>query len=365
MTDELKAAYLEAAKPFYEGGGAIGEAEAQMHSWRFFLEINSVCNLRCPTCTKGNQAAVAGLKYDHETGIMEESLMERCLDKIASENPKALVYLYGNSEGFIHPRLPECIASVKRRGLSPQLSSNLNFVQRVPETLEAGPDLIIVSLSGWTQEIYERGHAGGRIEKVKENMRILAEANNARPEDKRVQILVNFHVYLDNQHEIAPMKEYATNLGLGFFTSWARAISMESTIQYERHMDPNATPFEVQEGMPDWNALLPPVSQTYIDTMKRLKIPPTEAIEMYKHIPVRDQCPVGAGGIFTFIRHDGKVQMCACTADRRITLGNYLDLTPEQMIFKRIGHPVCKQCLKYRNNLYYNLVDREKWESPS
>lgn len=362
MSPELQKAYDDASIPFIDG--AITADAVRMHSWRVFLEINSACNLRCPTCTKGNQPAVQGLKYDHQTGIMDEALMERILDKIASENPKALVFLYGNSEGFIHPRLPECIASVKRRGLSPQLSSNLNYVQRVPETLEAGPDLIIISLSGWTQEVYEKGHAGGNIEKVKANMRILAEANSALPADKRISILVNFHVYLDNGHEVEPMREYATNLGLGFFTSLARAISMESTIQYERHLDPDATPFEIQEGQPDWNKVLPPVSQTYIDTMKRLRIPPTEAREMYKHHPIKEVCPVGAGMLFTFIRHDGLCQMCACTADRRITIGNYLDMTPEQMIERRTGHAVCKQCLKYRNNLYYNLVDREKWTSP-
>lgn len=359
----MQRAFDEASLPFI--GGAISAESVRLKSWRYFLEVNSVCNLRCPTCTKGNQAAIEGLKYDHQTGIMDESLMERILDKIQSENPKALVYLYGNSEGFIHPRLPECITSVKRRGLSPQLSSNLNYIQRVAETLEAGPDLIIISLSGWTQEVYEKGHVGGNIEKVKANMRTLAEANNQLPENKRVSIQVNFHVYLDNQHEITPMKEYSANLGLGFFTSFARAISMENTIQYERHLDPDATPFEIQEGQPDWNLLIPPVSQTYIDTMQRLKIPPTEAREMYKHHPIREVCPVGAGSLFTFIRHDGKLQMCACTADRRITLGNYLDLTPDQMIEKREGHSICKQCLKYRNNLYYNLVDREKWESPA
>ncbi len=126
MTPELQKAYELATLPFIDG--AITPEAARLRPWRVFLEINSVCNLRCPTCTKGNQPAVAGLKYEHETGIMDEALMEKCLDKIQSENPKALVYLYGNSEGFIHPRLPECIASVKRRGLSPQISSNLNFV---------------------------------------------------------------------------------------------------------------------------------------------------------------------------------------------------------------------------------------------
>jgi MoaA/NifB/PqqE/SkfB family radical SAM enzyme len=360
MTPALQQAYADSCLPFIDG--AISAETVKLKPWRVFLEINSVCNLKCPTCTKGNQPAVDGLKYEHQTGIMDEALMDRILDKIAFENPNALVFLYGNSEGFIHPRLPECIIAVKRRGLRAHLSSNLNYIQRVHETLEAGPEQIIISLSGWTQEVYGKGHAGGNIDKVKANMRTLAEANNQIPENRRVNIVVNFHRYLDNEHEVAPMKEYATNLGLDFFTSFARAISMESTIQYERHLDPDATPFEVQEGCPDWNKILPPVSQTYIDTMKRLKIPPTDAREMYKHIPISEVCPVGAGMLFTFIRHDGKTQMCACTADRRITVGDYLDTTPDQMIEQRTGHSICKQCLKYRNNLYYNLVDREKWE---
>lgn len=359
MNPALAKLYEESCVPFVDG--AITAEVTRMRPWRVFLEINSVCNLKCPTCTKGNQLPVEGLKYEHQTGVMDEALMERILDKIASENPKALIFLYGNSEPMLHPKLPECIASVKQRGLKANLSTNLNFIQRVKETLDAEPDQIIISLSGWTQDIYERGHDGGSIEKVKANMRTLAEENNKRPYEERIEILVNYHHYLDNEHEIAPMQEYAKNLGLGFFTSYARAISMESTIQYERSLDPNATPFEVQEGKPDWNKILPPVSQTYVDAMKRVRIPPTEARKMYERIPMSTVCPVGAGMLFTFIRHDGKTQMCACTADRRITVGDYLDTTPEQMIEQRTGHAICRQCLKYRNNLYYNLVDREKW----
>lgn len=362
LSPELAEAYRISTLPFIDG--AIGEAETKLHPWRVFLEVNSACNLRCPSCTKGNQEIVDGLRYDHKTGLMDEALMERILDKIASENPAALVYLYGNSEPFLHPKLPECIASIKRRGLSPQLSSNLNYIQRVEETLEAGLDLFIISLSGWTQEVYVRGHAGGKIEKVKENMRILAEANNARSLEKRVKILVNYHVYDYNEHELEPMREYASNLGLGLFQSYARAISMENTIQYCRSKDPDATPFEVQDGKPDWNKVLPPVTPTYEATMAHLKIPPTEAREMYKNHPVHSVCPVGAGMLFTFIRHDGKTQMCACTADRRITIGDYMDTTPEQMMEQRAGHAICAQCIKYRLNLYYMIIKRDDWGEP-
>lgn len=346
----------QAAIPFIESEGAINAGHCRLKSWRYFLEINSACNLRCPTCTKGNMEG-----YDHQTGLMDMDLMERILDKIKLENPDAIVFAYGNSEPFLHPRLPECIAAIKRRGLHPEMSTNLNHLQRVEETLEAGPDLIIISLSGFTQEVYEKGHAGGRIDKVIANMRILAEANNARPLEKRVKILVNYHVYNDNGHEIELMKEYAINLGLEFFTSMARAISMENAIQYCRDKDPEATPFEVQEGRPDWNHALPPAGSTYSEAMDRLKIPPTAAREMYQRYPILKACPIGS--MFSFIRHDGKISLCACVADRRIVLGNYLDLSQDERMVKRHDHAICQQCLKYRMSYYFHLVDRKAWMS--
>jgi hypothetical protein len=303
---------------------------------------------------------IEGLKYEHQTGLMDPELMEKILDKIKLENPEAIVFVYGNSEPFLHPRLAECLASIRRRGLHPEMSTNLNHIHHVEDVLNANPDLIIISLSGFTQEVYVRGHAGGNVEKVKANMRTVAEINNTRGENK-INILVNYHVYDYNQHEIEPMREYATNLGIGFFTSIARAISMENSIQYCRSKDLEATPFEVQEGRPDWNHLLPPVGPTYVETLSHMRIPPDQAREMYAKFPVSPVCLVGAGSIFTFIRHDGKTQLCACTADRRITLTDYLQTTPEQMIEQRTGHAICKQCIKYRLNLYFMIADREQW----
>lgn len=355
LSDELAAQYKQASLPYIQGGGAITAQEADMHSWRYFLEINSACNLACPTCTKGNKSG-----YEHQTGIMDPELMEKCIDKIAAENPNAIVFLYGNSEPFLHPRLPECITAVKKRGLRCEMSTNLNYLQRLDETLQANPDFMIVSLSGFTQEVYVKGHAGGNIDKVKANMRLLGEANAKLPNP--VKISVNYHLYKDNAHELETMRSFASECGIGLFVSTARAISMENSIQYCREKDAESTPYEVQPNKPDWNHLLPPVSDQWRETMERLKIPPTDARSMYQHYPVSPVCPIGAGGIFTFIRHDGKTSMCACVADRRITVGDYLQHSPDDLIQQRTGHAICQQCIKYRLNLYFMIADREKWD---
>ena len=155
------------------------------------------------------------------------------------------------------------------------------------------------------------------------------------------------------------MKVYATAHNLGFFTSKARAISMENAIQYCRSKDSGVAPYEVQEGRADWNHALPPIGEKYVAAMDRLLIPPTNAVKMYEHLPRHAVCPVG--DMFTFIRHDGKTSLCACVADRRITVGDYLDTSADELSRQRRGHSICNQCTKYRMNLYFHIVDKKQW----
>lgn len=156
MTPELSAKYEAAMQPFLQDGSAIKPEHLRMKSWRYFVEINSGCNLHCPMCTCGNREG-----YEHINGTMTDDLLKQVLDKIRNENNQAIVFLYGNSEPFLHKDLPGCIREVKSRGLRCEFSTNLNFVRNLDETMEAEPDFIIVSVSGWSQEVYSRGHAGG------------------------------------------------------------------------------------------------------------------------------------------------------------------------------------------------------------
>lgn len=342
MDREIQAQYDEAVKPY-------GAPEYGLRSWRYFLEINSACNLSCPMCTKGNKKG-----YDHLNGFMQFDLMEKILDKIRSENQNAVVFAYGNSEPFLNPKLPECLAAIKSRGLRAEFSTNLNYVQRLDDTLNAKPDMIIVSLSGFTQEVYKRGHAGGDVEKVKTNMKLLSEACERVPSAKGI-VYVNYHVYNDNEgDEHDRMKEYAESLGFNFFTSTARAISMENTIQYLRSIDPDATEYANGLDGNDWNKLLPPVNAQFIENIKRLKITPADSRAAYSGYPIHKVCPVGDS--FTFIRHDGKTSLCACVADRRIVLKDFLEASQDELSAMRRGHPICGQCMKYRMNLYFHNV---------
>lgn len=110
----------------------------------------------------------------------------------------------------------------------------------------------------------------------------------------------------------------------------------------------------------DLNKILPPGKQEFIEAMQRLQFHPANAKEFYARWPVAPVCAIA--DVFTEIRHDGRVQLCAWTDDMRLTLGNYLEMSQDQIREARIGHPLCQECLRYRLNLYFHIVDRPRWD---
>jgi pyruvate-formate lyase-activating enzyme len=359
----LSRAYAEARRPYLETVAPIPAHAFQLLSWRYFVEINSGCNLRCSMCIRGDWQG-----YEHTHGFMGPGLYEQILDKIQQENNKADVCLYGNSEPFLHPRLPQCVAAVKQRGLTCLVSTNLMVVRNLRETLETQPDALIVSVSGFTQEVYGRAHRGGDIELVKTNMQALAKA---RAEiGSTVPVLVHYHLYRDNWgDEFERMRAFATDLGFTLTLSWARSISMEKTIQYlrlrERQTCGSVPPLQVSAAglgpQHDWASLFPEVTPDFLNDVERLGITPDEASALYTHYPEPAVCPVG--DLFTYIRHDGSVALCACLSDNRLSVApDFLEVSQEQLSRRRRWHSLCRECLRYKMHMYFHIVDIPMWD---
>jgi hypothetical protein len=85
-----------------------------------------------------------------------------------------------------------------------------------------------VSLSGFTQEVYEKGHRGGQIEKVKANLLKLKEHNVS------TDIAIYWHNYNDNAHEKEAMKNLAESLGFGFQEITAVLMPVEEVMKVWR-----------------------------------------------------------------------------------------------------------------------------------
>lgn len=355
--EEIRAGYELAKRPYVEAPGPTPGSMLDVKSWRYVLEINSSCNLRCALCHAGNREG-----YSYKPGIMDMGLMEKILDKIRFENPAAVVCCYVNSEPFLHPHIAECVASIKRRGLRCELSSNGNHIAQLDQVLAAKPDLFTVSVSGFTQEVYERAHRGGNIEKVKANIKEIVEANTRG--NHKIHLGVSYHMYEYNLHEVEPMRQFVEGLGAQFLLSWARSICIENTVQALRKMEKERTGRDVQyrlgPGDMDLNTMLPEAKPEFIASMEQLRFHPAKARGLYERFPVSPVCVIA--DVFTEIRWDGRVQLCAWTDDMRLTLGNYLELTQQQISEARRNHPLCEECLRYRLPLYFHLVDCTKWD---
>lgn len=351
----MTAAELNAIQPFLQGQSFVPKECLYQRNWRYLIEVNSACNLRCIMCMAGNRSG-----YEYHPGIMSLDLMDKILDKVQSENPRAIVMPYGNSEPFLHPTYHKVVAAIKQHGLGCEVASNFHFTKNLAEVVEANPDVFIISTSGFTQPVYSRAHRGGDIETVKENMKTLSGLRKGL--NPKLNVIVDYHRYRYNLHEIAPMQEYAQSLGFGFMSVSGRMISMENAVQCLRHLDCQAgepvPPFSTNNGL-DLNQVLPPVNPEWLQNIEHLEFHPSGISQLYAQYPVASVCIIS--DLFTYIRYDGTVTLCAWVDDRRFNLGNYLEMTPQQISRARLGHPFCQECLRYKLNLYFQLLDADKW----
>ena len=191
------------------------------------LWSGNVCNLNCPNCP-------VGIGQQPPAGFMIAETADDILRKIESQRHVKIlnVCLWGWNEPFLNKELPELVRTVHSYGLDAFISSNLNVWANVEQTLSETPELITISVSGFTRPIYDVDHPGGDIERVKRNMVRLA---NCKSPFTAVRVV--YHQYLYNQHEEEPMRRLATSLGFDFQAYEATILPVSRLIR--EWSDPN------------------------------------------------------------------------------------------------------------------------------
>src|SRR5580704_4543982 len=174
-----------------------------------YVDTIDVCNLKCPTCIRG----LRGMPNSGKKMTLEQ--FDRIVGKVASEGYKT-VGLFDWTEPFLNQNLHEYISIVKRHDLWCIVSTNFSL-RRIPgleAALRSGIDHLIVSVSGFEQEVYEVNHVAGDIAYVKDNLRRASEikARQAAP----VLIVLRFLKFSYNHDEEEKLKRFASGLGIEF-----------------------------------------------------------------------------------------------------------------------------------------------------
>ena len=128
--------------------------------------------------------------------------------------------LYSWGEPFLNPQIDRFIAYAHEKRIATIMSSNLNK-PLTPEMAEhlvrSGLDVLIVSLDGTTQEVYQVYRVNGYLDRVLDNIRLLvqkrAELGSVTP-----VLEWQFIVMRHNEHQVEEARRMAQDLGVDMFT---------------------------------------------------------------------------------------------------------------------------------------------------
>jgi pyruvate-formate lyase-activating enzyme len=316
LNPDLAAAGLDGTEHYLNHG--FFEGRSYRKKYVFYIDVFSHCNLRCPSCLVGNKY---GDIAAWPRGLMAPEYLGKILDKAQSECEIEVVGLYNWTEPLLHPDLPSLVREVKVRNLRCSLSSNLN-VMRDPERLLAeNPDHFRVSLSGFTQAVYEIGHREGNIEVVKRNMERLAKARAAT--NAKTQIEVYYHRYLHNVDETALMEEFSKSLGFEFNTHLAFLTTVEKIIAFS---EGHATPED----------------QKIID---RFALPLDRALEVTAREQRSSTCFLLENVVALDVK--GNAMLCCGSSMESVNvIANFLELPLTELQRQRGQKALCQSCMK-------------------
>jgi MoaA/NifB/PqqE/SkfB family radical SAM enzyme len=219
------------------------------------------------------------------------------------------IALFSWTEPFVNPRLHEYVTIIKQHGLGCVVSTNFSL-RRIPAlepALRSGIDHLIVSVSGFDQEVYEINHVGGNITYVKDNLRRAAMLK--RSGEVSTWIVLRFIEFDYNHDQEEKLQAFARELGIDF---------------------------ETIPGVGDPRVPLFHDNDYYEGLIKSYRSErPYDEIGKVCNL-MFGQTPIDA---------DGKVFLCcAYPYYDALQIGSYLDLPQEEILLRRYSHPMCASC---------------------
>jgi MoaA/NifB/PqqE/SkfB family radical SAM enzyme len=146
------------------GGNRIQIHRPITHLTKVYVEPTDRCNIACRTCIRNG--------WDKDLGHMSEETFERILKGIEEMDPKPMVFFGGLGEPLFHKLTVEWIAQAKAAGARVELITNGTMLteKRSQQIIDAGLDVIWVSIDGATPESYADVRLGAHLPKVLENL---------------------------------------------------------------------------------------------------------------------------------------------------------------------------------------------------
>jgi MoaA/NifB/PqqE/SkfB family radical SAM enzyme len=291
-----------------------------------YIDIVGACNLSCPSCPMGNSENLNFKK------AMQLDMFKQIVEKAKGEGVRT-IFLYNWTEPLVHPKIGEFIEVINAAGMESGISTNLNLAKNMEKALAAEPGYFRISLSGFYQDTYKKGHVGGDIEVVKQNMIALSEIKQRLGLNTRIDVY--YHRYLDNIEEESLMREFSEALGFDFSTGYSVMMPLEKTLAIVER-DPSVT-------------------ATDYETLERLALPPyDDLINVVQHYP-KQACTLKDDWLV--IDCNGNTVLC-CTIfnQTEYQVGKYLDMPLAELMGRKSTQKncvdMCNRCAKKGLHVY-------------
>lgn len=132
---------------------------------RIYIEPTSRCNLNCVTCIRNS--------WDERLGEMSSAVFSRIIDGLRAFSAPPSVFLGGIGEPLSHPHIVDMVKKLKSLGSFVELITNGTLLRKdvSKQLIDAGLDMLWVSLDGATPESYTDVRLGAALPEVIKNLR--------------------------------------------------------------------------------------------------------------------------------------------------------------------------------------------------
>jgi radical SAM protein with 4Fe4S-binding SPASM domain len=171
------------------------------------IDIGNVCDLKCPLCPTGRGDRGAS------RGFMKIEEFKRVLEEVGSYLTNLELYNWG--EPLLNKDLVDMIQYAKDRNIPVCISTNLNVLDKnmAEALISTNIDKIFISCDGASPETYSKYRIGGNFHRVISNIYQLLEAKK-KLNNRYTRIVLLFHVFKHNEHEVEKIKELANDCGM-------------------------------------------------------------------------------------------------------------------------------------------------------
>jgi MoaA/NifB/PqqE/SkfB family radical SAM enzyme len=140
------------------------------HLRKVYIEPTNRCNLECRTCIRNI--------WDEPLGEMSSATFARIVEGLRNVSPPPTVFFGGLGEPLAHPNIVEMVGQAKALGSSVELITNGTLLSKdlSKQLIEAGLDMLWVSLDGATPESYADVRLGAALPEVISNLAAFRDA---------------------------------------------------------------------------------------------------------------------------------------------------------------------------------------------